>query len=158
MRSIFTAASDPRQRIYPTFRELASFGLLSLALALPWARPAHAADPSDPSAARAQYEKERARCNTELSGPERDTCLQSAGAAYDEAKAGKLDTAPHPFVENRIDRCTPLPPAERDDCIRRMQGAGVTSGSVQGGGIYRETDTMVITPAPAARPTPPMNQ
>lgn len=102
--------------------------------------------------ARAQYESERARCNAMTSSDERANCLQSAGAAYDQAKQGKLDVAQHPYLQNKFDRCTPLPPAEKDDCIRRMQGQGTVSGSVEGGGDIRETDTVHVTPAPSVNP------
>ena len=37
-----------------------------------------------------------------------------------------------------MDRCVPLPPADQEDCVRRMQGEGTIIGSVEEGGIYRE--------------------
>jgi hypothetical protein len=129
--------------------------LVSICVGLGFPQRAFAADSADPTSARAQYEKDRARCESEFSGDERATCLQSAGAALDEAKSGRLDLAQHPYQQNRVDRCTPLPPAERDDCVRRMQGQGSVSGSVQGGGVYRELDTIqVTTPAPNSATDP----
>jgi hypothetical protein len=41
-----------------------------------------------------------------------------------------------------------LPPADYDDCIRRAQGQGTVSGSVGGGGVVKETVTIVPAPMP----------
>ena len=51
------------------------------------------------------------------------------------------------FERNRLRRCDNQPPQDREDCIRRMNGEGTTSGSVQSGGIYRE----LVTPVDPAK-------
>ena len=37
-----------------------------------------------------------------------------------------------------MERCVPLPAADQEDCVRRMNGEGIVRGSVEEGGIYRE--------------------
>ncbi|TAK82501.1 MAG: hypothetical protein EPO20_20740 [Betaproteobacteria bacterium] len=93
--------------------------------------------------ARQTFQEERARC---MSGPpdeDRAACLKEAGAALQAAKRGELQDNPGVYETNRLARCAYLPKGEREDCERRMQGEGTTSGSVEGGGIYRELRTQV---------------
>jgi hypothetical protein len=88
------------------------------------------------------FEQERARCMRAPASEDRAACLQSAGAALEEAKRGRLDVASHPYEDNSTRRCEALPQSDRDDCVRRIHGEGVTSGSVKDGGIYREITTV----------------
>ena len=91
------------------------------------------------SNAQAQYQKDRAACISGNTHQDRATCLREAGAALVEARRGGL-AAPDEstYVRNTMDRCVPLPPADQEDCVRRMQGEGTVKGSVEEGGIYRE--------------------
>ena len=89
------------------------------------------------------YQRDRAACNSGQSGQDRATCLREAGAARQEARRGRLDDSTAEFERNRLLRCDRQPPQDREDCVRRMNGEGVTSGSVQGGGILRELTTPV---------------
>ncbi len=69
----------------------------------------------------------------------RDPSVREAQAARQEAKRGRLqdeDTAQ--FERNRRARCEYLPAEDRDYCLRRMNGEGTVSGSVEGGGVLRE--------------------
>ena len=91
-----------------------------------------------PSEAQQRYLQERARCESGQSHQDRATCLKEAGAAYAEAKRGRLDDGAAPYRQNALARCEVLPPDDRSACRARIEGAGVTSGSVEGGGIYRE--------------------
>lgn len=98
-----------------------------------------AAAGADPSNARARYQEERAACMIGRSRQDRATCLREAGAALQEARRGRLGEAdPRQYEENRLTRCNPLPPDDREDCVRRMRGEGITKGSVGEGGLYRE--------------------
>ena len=74
---------------------------------------------------------------------DRATCLKEAGAALVEARRGGLDDGRGQLEKNRLLRCDNQPPQDRDDCVRRMNGEGITSGSVDGGGILRELVTPV---------------
>jgi len=95
------------------------------------------------SGAEAAYQRERAACNSGQTGQDRATCLREAGAARVEARRGGLDEGQGQLERNRLLRCDSQPPQDRQDCVRRMNGEGVTSGSVQGGGILRELVTPV---------------
>jgi hypothetical protein len=89
--------------------------------------------------ARARYASERAACLQGTSNQDRTTCLKEAGAALQEARRGQLATAAGTSLEkNRLARCDVQRGTDRDDCLSRMQGAGTTAGSAQGGGILRE--------------------
>lgn len=100
------------------------------------------------------YQQERAACTSGTSHQDRATCLREAAAARGEAKRGHL-TDSTSYDENALARCNALPPADRQDCAKRVHGQGVVSGSVEGGGIYRETTTTVIgTPQPSTMPAP----
>jgi hypothetical protein len=91
------------------------------------------------SDAQAQYQRDRAACLSGQTNQDRATCLREAGAALVEARRNGLSTtSDSQFVQNRMDRCVPLPPADQEDCVRRMNGEGIVRGSVEEGGIYRE--------------------
>lgn len=114
-------------------------------LLLSLATCAFAAPAADNRLADAQrtYRIDRAACMSGKTGQDRATCLQEAGAALSEARRGRLDDGDAQFERNRLVRCDAQPPGDREDCIRRMNGEGFTSGSVEGGGIYRELSTTV---------------
>jgi hypothetical protein len=99
---------------------------------------ASAAGQNRESDAKATYQRDRAACMSGQSNQDRATCLREAGAAMQEAQRGRLENRQDPFEQNRLLRCDSQPAADRQDCLRRMNGEGTTSGSVQGGGIYRE--------------------
>lgn len=83
------------------------------------------------SDAQARYQQDRA------------TCLREAGAALQAAKQGRLGDGSGAYEKNRLIRCEPLPPADREDCIRRVHGEGAVSGSVEEGGTFTELRTTV---------------
>lgn len=70
----------------------------------------------------------------------RDPAVREAGAAKQEARQGILARGENPaeFERNKLARCDRHAGEDRDLCIRRMNGEGTVSGSVEGGGIYRE--------------------
>jgi hypothetical protein len=96
------------------------------------------------SQAQSAYQQERARCLRGESHQDRATCLKEAGAAYDEARHGRLGNAPGTELSrNATQRCDAQPPAEREACTQRILGAGSTQGSVEGGGLIRQIETNV---------------
>jgi hypothetical protein len=112
---------------------------LALATAL---APAWAAGKAAPSAAQAAYQQERARCLSGQSQQDRTTCLKEAGAAYEEARRGGLASpSASDLSSNATQRCEAQPPADRQACVQRILGAGSTQGSVEGGGLLRQTET-----------------
>lgn len=77
---------------------------------------------------------------------ERANCLSEASTAYQASLPPEVDTDPGRYARNALARCQPLTADDRQDCLARMAGQGTTSGSVSGGGIYRE----LVTREPAA--------
>ena len=105
--------------------------------------------------ARERYHAERAICIGGLSHQPREVCLREAAAAYGAALKGDLDDplghlsdSQQRYQENRLRRCDVLPAEDRDLCRARMRGEGVTRGSVEEGGIYRELTVIERLPAP----------
>ena len=107
------------------------------ALMLLVAGAATAATPA--SEAQMRYRQERAVCLNGQSNQERSTCLKEAGAAFAEGKRDGLGRSDaNELQRNRRTRCDALKARDHDDCLRRMDGDAVTSGSTQQGGIIRE--------------------
>jgi hypothetical protein len=99
----------------------------------------NAAAASASSDAQLRYRQERAACLNGRSNQERSTCLKEAGAALAESRRDGLARTDEKDLErNRRTRCDALKGDDHDDCLRRMNGEGVTSGSAQQGGIIRE--------------------
>lgn len=101
-----------------------------------------AAGETGSASAQQRYEQERARCLSGQSQQDRETCLREAGAALQESGRGGLATGGG-LGQNAVERCNAQPPADRAACVARIQGGGKTEGSVEGGGILRETETKV---------------
>jgi hypothetical protein len=97
-----------------------------------------ASGPDDLAGARANYQAERAICLDGHSNQDRATCLKEAGAAFDEARHGRLSDRNTEYQKNAMIRCAKLDSDTRDACERRMHGEGVVTGSVAAGGLYRE--------------------
>jgi hypothetical protein len=104
--------------------------------------PAGAAGAPKLSEAEATYRQERARCLRDESGQDRPTCLKEAAAARQEAvRDGLRKPRDTNLSRNATQRCDAQPAADRDACVQRILGAGTTRGSVQGGGLIRESET-----------------
>ena len=106
---------------------------------------AFAASKADTSEARTRYQEERARC-MQSAAEDQKACLREAGAALQAERHRQLegdDATQAQYEKNRLARCAYLPESDRPDCERRMRGEGTVSGSVEGGGIYRELRTIV---------------
>lgn len=103
------------------------------------------ADKGKMTDAQRQYQADRAACMS-LSDDDRKSCLREAGAALQESKRGGLTEEQAQYEKNQLARCTYLRGDDRTDCERRMRGEGTVSGSVEGGGIYRELRTLVPAP------------
>lgn len=108
-----------------------------------------AADPPARSATadgiEAKYQRDRTLCLTGLTHQARSDCLREAAAARDEARRARLGNGqpPSEYLENALKRCQRLPEADRADCEARVRGEGTQRGSVESGGIYRETRTLL---------------
>ena len=134
---------------------------LSVAVAALLCSPFVYAEQGSTAAAKARYEQERSRCLSGQSGQDLKTCLREAGAALQASRQGQLDDVDGRYTRNALERCKPLPADEAKDCRDRILGQGSVSvsGSVKGGGLYREkvtTEVKVLPPVEQpAQPQPP---
>ncbi|MDQ2778105.1 MAG: hypothetical protein M3Y32_00945 [Pseudomonadota bacterium] len=134
------AHADRRSRV------VVSVVLAASAFMGPLSQAAHAAGTD--AAAQQRYKTETAACASKPDAESRKTCLKEAGAAKAEAGQGRLATPGADLAANAKARCDALPGDQRTTCLERMGSAGVTSGSVEGGGVLRELTTR--TPAASA--------
>ncbi|GAA0220434.1 hypothetical protein GCM10009125_06830 [Castellaniella daejeonensis] len=98
--------------------------------------------------AQSQYQQDVARCHN-TPGIDVQACLKEAGAAAQAARQDAL-TQPSDQAElrNRKERCDRLPADQREDCMTLMNDTNArVQGSVQSGGVLRETT--ITIPAPA---------
>lgn len=124
----------------------------------------HAADAIGRAAIQSQYEQDVANCKSGKSNQDRATCMQEAGAARQEANRQNLkEGSPDQHQQNMVDRCNRLPAPSRQDCLTQMTSPTNVRGSVQGGGVLRETVIQVpagtvppSTTMPPATPAPGM--
>jgi hypothetical protein len=105
--------------------------------------------------AHARYQREGGACYALRSADKRAECLSEAGLRLAKSLPTPAIEYPDALARNALKRCEPLPEPDRKDCVARMQGHGTTSGTVAGGGIYRELVTREVgTVAAAAQPEP----
>jgi hypothetical protein len=138
-----TDVSYNRGTLNRLVRSLAIAGVVLLGAA------AHAADPQSPQA---RYQADRAACLKNDPNQDREACLKEAGAALQQSqKSGSVEgSGPHSaqdIARNRTLRCDALPPSDKEDCLRRMQGEGEVEGSVKGGGVLRTLERPIHLPA-----------
>jgi hypothetical protein len=116
---------------------------------------AQAAQPATEPGAAERNRREVAACRDTAKPENRAACLEDAMVAYREARRGALGDGvvvnATELQANQLRRCDALKTAaDKDDCLARMRGQGTTSGSIEGGGIYRELVTRTVGPVPAA--------
>lgn len=117
--------------------------LCAIALAVACAPAAWSAGKGS-SEAQQRYQQERAHCLSGKSNQDRATCLKEAAAALQEARRNRLDTGGSASLEaNATARCQAQPAADQAACVARITGAGSASGSVEAGGLIRQTETPV---------------
>lgn len=101
----------------------------------------------------AQYRVDVERCRTGQTNQDKATCMREAGAALEEARRNRLTNSNEAFDQNQRARCMALPVGERDDCMLQMTGQNTTvQGSVEAGGVLRETTITVPADSPGAAP------
>ncbi|MES2245249.1 MAG: hypothetical protein V4639_20500 [Pseudomonadota bacterium] len=89
-------------------------------------------------------QKERAACMEGRSQQDQATCLREVNNAAAEKRSGKLDNSGAQFEANARLRCEALNGEDRSACVARVTGYGNASGSVAGGGVIREVETVVV--------------
>jgi hypothetical protein len=138
-------ATDARAR-----KALVSFGATALlAIGAATAQIAMAAaTPPAPTGidASGSYQHEVQSCLSGHTQQDQATCLREARNAQADKKRGLLDNAGAQFQANAAARCEPLTGEDKAACHARLMGYGETSGSVAGGGVLREVETVVLPP------------
>ena len=87
---------------------------------------------------------ELAACNSGKTQQSRATCITEVKNANAAKRAGKLDNAGGQFKANALKRCDALSGTDKLACEARMAGYGNTQGSVAGGGVIREIESVVV--------------
>lgn len=115
---------------------------------------------------------EMAACNNGKTQQDRATCITEVKNANAAKRAGKIDNANGQFAANALKRCDVFKGEDQVACQARIVGYGKADGSVAGGGVVRQvetvvvpadatnvriqpqtsTDNIVVIPAPAAAP------
>lgn len=101
----------------------------------------HAASPNDSDD---QFHREIQTCQNGRSGQDKGTCMTEARRALAARRKGALETDTSAVVINARKRCEVFTGDDKAACLARIGGGGATSGSVAGGGILREVETVVI--------------
>ena len=92
------------------------------------------------------FQHEKQACMNGKTQQDQATCMTEARNAHAEKKRGALDNSSSGASGNAVARCDALTGEERAACQARMLGYGNTSGSVSGGGVLREVETVVVPP------------
>lgn len=124
---------------------------LVAALALLSTNAAFAAGNSVAMSAKARLQHDRVACSRIHDQGERDECLSEASTLFAGTQPSNPNENAAQLMRNALRRCEPLREPDRQDCVLRMQGQGTTTGSVAGGGIYRELVTIEVG-EPAVKP------
>lgn len=141
-----------QRRIHNRYCCLA-FATLSALGGLAGVSAARAADASTATSIQSQYEYDVQRCNSGQTNQSKAVCLQEAGAAREEAERKRLDNGQSAnYRNNAVDRCTKLPQPQREDCLLQMRSPTKVEGSIESGGVLRETVIQVPAPQPATVP------
>jgi hypothetical protein len=92
------------------------------------------------------YQHEVNSCMSGRTQEDQATCLREARNARADKERGVLDNDGAQYQANARARCDVLTGEDKAACQARLMGYGETSGSVAGGGILREVETVVLPP------------
>ena len=87
---------------------------------------------------------EMAACNSGRTQQDRATCLTEVKNANAAKRAGRIDNAGGQFEANALLRCNVLKGEDKLACEARVVGYGNPQGSVAGGGVITEVETVVV--------------
>lgn len=92
------------------------------------------------------YRREIEACRTGRTQQARETCLEEARNAQAARRRGELASGHEDYTANALARCQPLAGEYQAACQARVMGFGTASGSVAGGGVLRQVETVVLPP------------
>jgi hypothetical protein len=90
------------------------------------------------------YDEEVRACLQGRTQQDQATCLTEARNAQADKKSGKLGDDSASLKANAASRCDSLTGEDKAACQARVLGRGTASGSVAGGGVLREVETVVL--------------
>ena len=88
-------------------------------------------------------QSERTACITGNTQQDKATCLRETNNAAADKRSGKLDSGNN-YAANAMARCDVLSGEDKVACQARIAGYGSTDGSVAGGGVIRQVETVVV--------------
>ncbi len=88
-------------------------------------------------------QSEMAACTSGRSQQDRATCITEVKNANAAKRAGKIDNAGAQFRANALQRCNVLESQDKAACEARVLGYGNPQGSVAGGGVVTEIESVV---------------
>jgi hypothetical protein len=92
------------------------------------------------------YQHEVQSCLSGRTQEDQATCLREARNAQAARRRGDLEVSGAQYQANAMQRCNVLAGEDKAACQARMMGYGEASGSVAGGGVLREVETVVVPP------------
>jgi preprotein translocase subunit SecF len=124
-------------------KSLISFGVAAL-LAVGAATAQVATAGSTGIDATGNYQSEVQACMSGATQQDRDTCMKEARNARADKQRGVLDNSGN-GQSNAMSRCDVFQSGEdKAACQARVLGMGNAEGSVAGGGVIREVETVVL--------------
>ena len=91
---------------------------------------------------------ETAACNSGATQQSRETCMTEVRNANAARRAGMVDNAGGQFKANALMRCNALQGEDKVACEARVEGYGSPQGSVAGGGVITQVETVVVPKSP----------
>jgi uncharacterized membrane protein len=83
------------------------------------------------------------RCSYGIAQDGTNNCMSKAEYDITASRQNVLDADPAQYMRNALVRCDSLKGDDQKDCLSRIRGGGTVSGSVEGGGLYRELVTII---------------
>ena len=130
-------------RLSPIAKSLCAFSLTAL---LAMTASAQIASGTTGIDATGNAASEMAKCKNGTSQQSQETCMTEVRNAAAAKRAGKIDNAAGPYRTNALKRCDVLQGDNKLDCEARVAGDGSPQGSVAGGGVLTQVETVVVTP------------
>ncbi|MGH8804588.1 MAG: hypothetical protein ACREXN_07575 [Polaromonas sp.] len=127
---------------------IAYFGLaalLALTAAMAQIASAQVASGTTGIDATGDPKSELAACKSGKTQQDRATCMTEVRNANAAKRAGKLESSNGQFAANALKRCDVFKGEDQAACRARIVGQGKIAGSVAGGGVLREVETVVPT-------------
>ena len=87
---------------------------------------------------------EMAACNNGKTQQSRETCKTEVRNANAAKSAGRIDNSGGQFAANALARCNVLQGEDKVACEARVAGYGSPQGSVAGGGVITQVETVVV--------------